>query len=80
MCQSYLPTFLPTGYGAHIDDYPTAYMTAACAIGIRREEIDEFISRLDKALHHYKKRKRGVITNITSTSSAQEGADGEIAT
>jgi len=55
-------------------------MTAACAIGIRREEIDEFISRLDKALHHYKKRKRGVISNITSTSSAQEGADGEIAT
>jgi O-phospho-L-seryl-tRNASec:L-selenocysteinyl-tRNA synthase len=27
------------GYGAHVDDYPNVYMTAACAIGMEEEEV-----------------------------------------
>jgi O-phospho-L-seryl-tRNASec:L-selenocysteinyl-tRNA synthase len=48
------------GYGAHIDSYPTAYATAACALGLTRGEVDLFLTRLDKTLtelHHQKRKK-----------------------
>jgi O-phospho-L-seryl-tRNASec:L-selenocysteinyl-tRNA synthase len=38
------------GYGAHIEGYPTAYATAACALGLTRGEVDLFLTRLDKTL------------------------------
>jgi O-phospho-L-seryl-tRNASec:L-selenocysteinyl-tRNA synthase len=44
------------GFGSSTDGYPHAYMTAACAIGVRPEEIDEFLLRLDKTFKQYKKR------------------------
>ena len=44
------------GFGSSTSDYPHAYMTAACAIGVRSEELDEFFVRLDKAFTQYKKR------------------------
>jgi len=37
-------------YGAHTDAYPSAYLTAACAIGQTPAEVDAFFGRLDKAL------------------------------
>jgi len=36
------------GFGAHITDYPVPYLTAACAIGLTREEVDCFLARLEK--------------------------------
>ncbi|CAM9381576.1 unnamed protein product, partial [Choristocarpus tenellus] len=43
------------GYGAGVRDYPHApYLTAACAVGLGREELDEFAVRLDKALRRVK--------------------------
>lgn len=43
-------------YGSHIDEYANLpYMTAACAIGLKKEEIDWFIARLDEALKELKK-------------------------
>ncbi|KAL0476662.1 O-phospho-L-seryl-tRNASec:L-selenocysteinyl-tRNA synthase [Acrasis kona] len=38
------------GYGSHTNNYPHHYMTMACSIGIKREEIDEFVVILDKVL------------------------------
>ena len=45
------------GWMAHAAGYPHPYLTAACALGVSREEIDTFAARLDKALAHAKKQK-----------------------
>lgn len=36
------------GFGSSVDGYAHAYMTAACAIGLTKEEMDEFFIRLEK--------------------------------
>lgn len=46
-----------TNWGAHCDFYPCAYFTAAAAIGMRREEVDLFIKRLDKTFSKFKRRR-----------------------
>ncbi|KAH9144095.1 hypothetical protein AeRB84_011943 [Aphanomyces euteiches] len=38
------------GFGAHANAYTGPYLTAACAIGMTKEEIDLFVQRLRKAL------------------------------
>jgi O-phospho-L-seryl-tRNASec:L-selenocysteinyl-tRNA synthase len=45
------------GFGSSVDDYPCAYMTAACAIGVSEAEVSEFFVRLDKTFKEYKKAK-----------------------
>ncbi|EQC33319.1 O-phosphoseryl-tRNA(Sec) selenium transferase [Saprolegnia diclina VS20] len=42
------------GFGAHSATYPTAYLSAACAIGMTQDEIDVFITRLAKTLGDFK--------------------------
>lgn len=42
------------GFMAHIEGYPTAYMTAAAAIGVKSDEIVTFGQRLDKTLTEFK--------------------------
>ena len=37
-------------FNSHYNAYPCAYLTAAAAIGIQKEEIDRFIKRLQKVL------------------------------
>lgn len=44
------------GFGSSTDDYPHAYMTAACAIGVTSSEVDEFFIRLDKSMKEFKKK------------------------
>jgi O-phospho-L-seryl-tRNASec:L-selenocysteinyl-tRNA synthase len=44
------------GFGSSHHDYPNAYMTAACAIGVTRPEVDEFFTRLDKTMKEFKKK------------------------
>ncbi|CAL1132974.1 unnamed protein product [Cladocopium goreaui] len=41
-------------YGAHTDSYPCCYLTAACAIGATRKEMDAFVERLESAVQEYK--------------------------
>jgi O-phospho-L-seryl-tRNASec:L-selenocysteinyl-tRNA synthase len=43
-------------YGAHADTYPYCYMTAACAIGATRQEMESFLQRFDSAIQDYKGR------------------------
>lgn len=50
-------TFIFQGYGAHSDTYPVPYLTAACAMGITRQEIDTFAERLSKCLRELRKKK-----------------------
>jgi len=46
------------GYGSHTDAYPPGpYLTAACALGVTRGEIAEFLRRLDKALGDFARRR-----------------------
>lgn len=45
------------GFGSSYTNYPHAYMTAACSIGLTSDEVDEFLVRLDKTLKEFKKKK-----------------------
>ena len=38
------------GFGSHTDSYPCAYLTAAAAMGMTKDDVDSFIKRLDKVL------------------------------
>lgn len=42
------------GFGSSTVAYLHAYMTAACAIGVSKGELDEFFIRLDKTLKEFK--------------------------
>lgn len=44
------------GWGAHYSNYPTPYLTAAAALGMRKTDVDLFTHRLDKALSKLKGR------------------------
>ena len=44
------------GFGSSVNDYPHAYLTAACAIGLSEQEVDLFLKRLDKTLGEFKKK------------------------
>ena len=37
-------------YGAHIDKYPTAYLTCAVAMGMTKNEVDTFFERIRKIM------------------------------
>lgn len=41
-------------YGASYSDYPTDYITAACAVGLTQAEFSRFISRFDQLLAEIK--------------------------
>lgn len=37
-------------FSSHSNNYPCAYLTAAAAIGMTRDDVDSFIKRIDKVL------------------------------
>ena len=41
-------------FGSHSNEYPCAYLTAAAAIGVTKENVDTFIKRLGKVLESFK--------------------------
>ncbi|GMH46230.1 hypothetical protein TrRE_jg6548, partial [Triparma retinervis] len=46
------------GFGSSTEGYGTSYITAAVGVGMRREEVDGFIKRLDKAMKDVKKKEK----------------------
>lgn len=46
------------GFGSSTQNYPYAYMTAACAIGVSPAEVTEFLRRLDKTLAEFETKKK----------------------
>jgi O-phospho-L-seryl-tRNASec:L-selenocysteinyl-tRNA synthase len=47
--------FAFSNWGSHLDNFPNSYFTAACAIGMKFEEIDLFLSRLEKVMTKFQK-------------------------
>lgn len=41
-------------YGAHVNVYPCCYLTAACALGASKEELECFLERFEGALQDYR--------------------------
>mmetsp|Transcript_21360 Transcript_21360/g.35238 ORF Transcript_21360/g.35238 Transcript_21360/m.35238 type:complete len:594 (+) Transcript_21360:65-1846(+) len=41
------------GFGSSYERYPHSYMTAACAVGMGEEEMNEFFERLEKCWREY---------------------------
>ena len=41
-------------WGSHSEVYPCTYFTAAAAIGMKKEEIDTYIKKLDKVFTKFK--------------------------
>uniref|UniRef100_A0A1E1X6Z7 O-phosphoseryl-tRNA(Sec) selenium transferase n=1 Tax=Amblyomma aureolatum TaxID=187763 RepID=A0A1E1X6Z7_9ACAR len=37
-------------WGSHSNNYPSAYLTAASALGLQKEDVDVFVRKLDKVL------------------------------
>jgi O-phospho-L-seryl-tRNASec:L-selenocysteinyl-tRNA synthase len=48
-----------TNFGAHSDVYPSAYLTAAAAVGMTTKDVDSFITRLEKVLAKLKHQNTG---------------------
>ncbi|XP_071830497.1 O-phosphoseryl-tRNA(Sec) selenium transferase-like isoform X2 [Apostichopus japonicus] len=64
------------GFQSHTNSYPCAYLTAAAAIGMTKDDVDLFIKRLDKVLAKVQKSKDGNGGNTqtveTSTPASRE--------
>ncbi|CAM9549629.1 unnamed protein product [Ectocarpus fasciculatus] len=61
-----------TGYGASVTGYPHDYFTAACAVGLSTEELDEFLVRLDKALRKTKAERTEALAAPRSPDGKRE--------
>ncbi len=46
-----------TGYGSHCDNYPHSYLTFAAALGTTNNDVDNFVTRLKKALGAFVKQQ-----------------------
>lgn len=51
------------GFGSSTANFSHAYMTAACAIGVSNQELDEFLIRLDKTLTEFDSKKKKALKN-----------------
>lgn len=60
-----------TNWGSHHNSYPFSYFTAACAIGMKYDEIDLFIERLEKVIVKFKKLNQLETNNQSEITSTQ---------
>jgi O-phosphoseryl-tRNA(Sec) selenium transferase len=74
------------GFGSSTDEYPHSYLTAACAIGLTRDEMNEFFTRLDRCFKDFwtrrekelkKQRKKKQIVAAVEKEEEQEEAKQE---
>ena len=50
-----------SNYGSSSENYPLLpYMTVACAIGMKRDEIDCFIVKLEEVFNHLAQKKKQI--------------------
>ena len=59
------------GWGAHTNNYPCAYLTAAAALGMSRDDVDTFLKRLDKCLCKFSKKNNPTLP-IAETNSKEK--------
>ncbi|NXN17678.1 SPCS transferase, partial [Indicator maculatus] len=62
------------GFMSHANDYPCAYLNAASAIGIKKQDVDVFLKRLDKCLKTSRKeaKKEETVNEIRSSNTVTE--------
>lgn len=74
------------GFGSSTDEYPHSYLTAACAIGLTQDEMNEFFTRLDRCFKDFwtrkekelkKQRKKKQIAAVVEKEVEQEEAKEE---
>ncbi|GAB1289653.1 O-phosphoseryl-tRNA(Sec) selenium transferase [Apodemus speciosus] len=60
------------GFMSHTDNYPCAYLNAAAAIGMKMQDVDLFIKRLDKCLNTVRKEqsRAGAVTDDSKAEAA----------
>lgn len=59
---------------SHANDYPCAYLNAASAIGIKKQDVDVFLKRLDKCLKTFGKeaKKEKSVNEISNSNTGTE--------
>ncbi|XP_035180656.1 O-phosphoseryl-tRNA(Sec) selenium transferase [Oxyura jamaicensis] len=62
------------GFMSHSNDYPCAYLNAASAIGIKKQDVDVFLKRLDKCLKTSRKEgnKEKSVNEIRDSNTGTE--------
>ncbi|KAM9661155.1 O-phosphoseryl-tRNA(Sec) selenium transferase isoform 1-T1 [Morphnus guianensis] len=62
------------GFMSHANDYPCAYLNAASAIGIKKQDVDVFLKRLDKCLKTSRKeaKKEKSVNEISNSNTGTE--------
>ncbi|XP_068260154.1 O-phosphoseryl-tRNA(Sec) selenium transferase isoform X3 [Nyctibius grandis] len=62
------------GFMSHANDYPCAYLNAASAIGIKKQDVDVFLKRLDKCLKTARKeaKKEKSVNEISNSKTGTE--------
>lgn len=64
------------GFMSHADNYPCAYLNAAAAIGMKMQDVDLFIKRLDKCLNIV--RKEQTRASVVSGADRNKAEDADI--
>ncbi|ETN24258.1 O-phosphoseryl-tRNA(Sec) selenium transferase, variant [Phytophthora nicotianae INRA-310] len=62
-------------FGAHYDGFPVAYVTFACALGMRHDEVDLLVTKLRKTIHEWRaklSKQSPPVKNQVEQSSALE--------
>ncbi|NXD06452.1 SPCS transferase, partial [Nothocercus nigrocapillus] len=62
------------GFMSHTNDYPCAYLNAASAIGIKKQDVDTFLKRLDKCLKTSRK-ERNKEKNVDEISNSNTSSE-----
>ena len=63
------------GFGSHTNSYPSAYLTAAAAVGMTTEDVDLFIKRLDKTLAKWKAKRGAANSTEEVAENVVEGVE-----
>ncbi|ESO96581.1 hypothetical protein LOTGIDRAFT_143936 [Lottia gigantea] len=66
-------------FGSHSNNYPSSYLTAAAAIGMKKCDVDLFITRLDKVLMKCKSDQKDT-NNMNSVSNQDNVSEFETLT
>lgn len=62
------------GFMSHTNNYPCAYLNAAAAIGMTKQDVDLFIKKLDKCLKTLQK-EQNKESDICGVESCDEAKD-----
>ena len=66
-----------TGWGAHAKSYRCAYLTAAAAIGMAKEDVDTFLKRLDKCLSKFTSKESNLGGNVAVVGENTNGCEND---